>query len=61
MAIPIDTAKLEKIIAKQSQEIRKLSAKALFLERENSRRKQEIQQLINSSRKQLHKTKTKWQ
>lgn len=47
MMTPIDTAKLEKIIAKQSQEIRKLSAKVLFLERENSRRKQEIQQLTS--------------
>ena len=45
MAIPIDTAKLEKIIEKQTQKNRKLSAKVLFLERENSRRKQEIQQL----------------
>ena len=46
-----DLLKLEQILKVQEREIRELKSKIQFLERENSRRKQDIQTVANHLRK----------
>jgi outer membrane murein-binding lipoprotein Lpp len=44
-------AKLEKQLATLEMVVKQLSARVQFLERENNRRKQEVNQIANSLRK----------